>query len=462
LDLIGKMIKPITRNVWGNIASDVSGTSRSQSWSPQYWVAQSECYELWHITGSGDLIGLKRGDILTVGGSAGSYTFQVPNTAPYQTYDTDKIWFKSDLVQRTVTEAEIVGFDFAGTIVKYLSATPYTPDYIMILSSAFASANENKMRDEFLLSIWWSNVLSSYGVVKDNRGIGQSVFLPESAPPSDLALTVLSSSSIKADFTDNSGGLATHSIERSTTNESGYAEAHVDAAGVVTWTDTTNSASTKYYYRVRAHNATGYSSYCTSANATTTSAMIVYDTFTGADTTHLNAHTKEIGGAWTEDSGTWTIVSNAVNFVKQYDQIQSVHCESGESDQDISLDITMPNSNSYDLGIAFRFQDLAHHWLCVIARDAGGTPYCAIAPIGGGTAGDFTTGNITQENGVTHTLRLVAKGTTCTAYWNGVQKVTGTISDGYMAGKTKVGIGGYITDAYVWSPVDNFIVYKAL
>lgn len=155
------------------------------SWS-RWWVTQSECYELWKITGAGNLVGLKRGDILTVGGTVGSYTFQVPNTVPYQTYDTDYIWFKTDVTWRTATEAEMIGYDFSRTIVKYGNTSPYSIDYIMILASAPATAQENKMRDNFDLSIWWNGFLSLYGNLKDNRGAGQSVWAPEAVYPSIL------------------------------------------------------------------------------------------------------------------------------------------------------------------------------------------------------------------------------------------------------------------------------------
>ena len=114
---------------------------------------------------------------LTVAGAAGSETYQAPNTAPYQTADTDYIWFKTDVSQRTTTTAELIGYDFTRTIVKYANTAPYAIEAIMILSSDVDTA---KMRDDFDLSVWWSNVLSAYGNVKGNRGVGQSVWTAES------------------------------------------------------------------------------------------------------------------------------------------------------------------------------------------------------------------------------------------------------------------------------------------
>jgi hypothetical protein len=447
------------RTINANINTSFTGSS-SRNWTPQYWVQQSECYEIWKVTGAGNLVGLKRWDILTVGGSIGSYTFQVPNTNPYQTYDTDKIWFKSDLVQRTVTQAEIVGFDFSKTIVKFLSTSPFTPDYIMILSSAFATANENKMRDEFLLSNWWNDTNSEHGEVKDNRGTGQSVFIPEPNPPSTLVLGTPTATTIPLTWDDSSG---TIHILRSTTDESSYSEVHSMASGIKAWTDTAVIGGTKYYYKLYASNTTGNSSYSASVNTTTLATKIVYDTFTGTDGAYLYAHTKEIGGAWTDDSnvagsGIFKILSNQANFLRVSDASQFIHCESGESDQDISLDITMPNSANYSIGIAFRFQDKTHCWEAAISRVSSGTPYVACSAVGGGAS--LGTPSITQENGVTHTLRVVAKGNAITVYWNGTQVLTG--SNTYLNNQTKVGLYAYVSTAYVWSLCDNFIVYKAV
>lgn len=153
----------------------------SQSWN-SYWIPRNEVLFFGQIKNirDGKLYNEKRGasDYLTVGGVAGSYTFQAPNTADYITADTDYIWFKQILqTQRTTTTAELIGYDFTRTIVKYADADPYAIDTIMILKEDFESA---KMRNDFHLSIWWDNTLSLYGNVKGNRGIGQNVWTAES------------------------------------------------------------------------------------------------------------------------------------------------------------------------------------------------------------------------------------------------------------------------------------------
>jgi len=149
------------------------------SWS-SYWTNQSEVLffgEISKIT-DGKLYNQKTGatDYLTVTGVAGSYTFQCPNTAPYIAADTDYIWFKTNEAQRTPTEAELIGYDFTRTIVKYQDNVPNHIETIMILSSDY---DTGRMRNDFRLSIWWSGVSSLYGYTKSNRTGEKSEWTPE-------------------------------------------------------------------------------------------------------------------------------------------------------------------------------------------------------------------------------------------------------------------------------------------
>jgi hypothetical protein len=212
-------------------------------------MSQSNFYELWKITGAGSLVGLKRGDILTVGGSVGSYTFQVPNTTPYQTRDTDYIWFQNGGNQRTVTNAEIIGYDFPRTIVYYSDTSPYTIEYIGILDTG-QSVN-NKMRDDFHLSIWWDNTLSLHGARKVNRTIGQLVWAMPTLP-TNLALTLISGG-VKIDWTCDS----INQTEIWGKNDSDtYALLYTIAAGTKTKSEAINPVDLRYY-KIRALDGSG-------------------------------------------------------------------------------------------------------------------------------------------------------------------------------------------------------------
>ena len=162
------------------LAEDVGWENVDSGWS-SYWASQDEVLffaEIKNIA-DGKLYNKKTGssDYLTVTGSAGSYTFQCPDTAAYIAADTDYIWFRINESQRTTTEAELVGYDFTRTIIKYDNTDPYAIRWIMILSEDY---DTNAMRDSFELSYWWDNTLSLHGHTKGNRGTGQSVWVAES------------------------------------------------------------------------------------------------------------------------------------------------------------------------------------------------------------------------------------------------------------------------------------------
>ncbi len=145
------------------------------SWS-SYWATRSEVLffgEISKISG-GRLYNQKVGatDYLTVGGTAGSYTFQCPNTAAYIAADTEDVWFYYNNIIKTVTESILVSYDFTRTIVKYQDNSPYSIEAIMILSS---DLDTSRMRSDFHLSVWWDDTLSFYGNVKGNRTVGRSV-----------------------------------------------------------------------------------------------------------------------------------------------------------------------------------------------------------------------------------------------------------------------------------------------
>ncbi|QSV44723.1 DUF2341 domain-containing protein [Geobacter benzoatilyticus] len=73
--------------------------------------------------------------------------------------------------------------------------------------------------------------------------------------PGNPTATVLSNTSVKIDWTDNSANEDGFRIERKLTSEGAWTEAGTVAADVTTFTDTGLTANSTYYYRVRSYNA---------------------------------------------------------------------------------------------------------------------------------------------------------------------------------------------------------------
>jgi predicted phage tail protein len=89
------------------------------------------------------------------------------------------------------------------------------------------------------------------------------------AAPSNLTATAASSSQINLSWADNSNNETGFSLERKTGVNGAWGEITTRGADVTSYSDTNLSASTTYYYRVRAYNGAGYSAFSNEAYATT-------------------------------------------------------------------------------------------------------------------------------------------------------------------------------------------------
>jgi hypothetical protein len=87
--------------------------------------------------------------------------------------------------------------------------------------------------------------------------------------PSALTLTVNSLSSISLRWSDNSTSETSFRIERSTNANNGFDEIAIVAAGTTSYRNDGLMPGTRYFYRVRASNATGNSAYSNTADAST-------------------------------------------------------------------------------------------------------------------------------------------------------------------------------------------------
>ncbi len=121
--------------------------------------------------------------------------------------------------------------------------------------------------------------------------------------PSGLNLNAVSPTQVDLTWTDNSFNETSFRVERKTGAGGTYAEIGSNAADDVTYSDTTVSANTTYYYRVRARNASGDSSYLTEQSVTTPSASAP----TAPSALSLNViSATQVNLTWTDNSNNET------------------------------------------------------------------------------------------------------------------------------------------------------------
>jgi len=113
--------------------------------------------------------------------------------------------------------------------------------------------------------------------------------------PSGLTATVISNTQINLAWTDNSSSEDGFKIERKTGAAGTYAEIFSTAANATSYSNTGLSASTQYFYRVRAFNAAVNSVYSNEASATTLLEAPSGLTATAISNTQINL-------AWTDNS----------------------------------------------------------------------------------------------------------------------------------------------------------------
>jgi hypothetical protein len=199
-------------------------------------------------------------DYLIVEGTAGARTFRCPNTAAYIAADTDYIWFRTNGSQRSVSTAELKGYDLPRTPVKYLDDAPNTLQYLLILSDNLTDSEKTKLHKDFRLPIYWDGVYSDIGYLKSNRTIDeQYVWPPATTMPTGVALTLISGG-VKIDWTDASGGLDQTEIWGQS-DGAAYALLYTIDTGTVTKNDDAVTPVDLRYYKLRSKNGEEYSDF---------------------------------------------------------------------------------------------------------------------------------------------------------------------------------------------------------
>jgi len=144
-----------------------------------------------------------------------------------------------------------------------------------------------------------------YRVIANNKAGGS---IPSStanswtvpAAPTGLTATVISTTQIDLSWTDVSTGNQSYKVERSTDNVNWTEIATGLSATATTYSATGLTASTLYYFRVRAANAARNSDYSNTASATTQASTTVPNAPSGFNATSTFADSVSL--SWTDNS----------------------------------------------------------------------------------------------------------------------------------------------------------------
>jgi len=115
--------------------------------------------------------------------------FDCPNNATFIADDTDFLWINRNEESRGVEVSELIGYDFARTIVWYDDDAPHHIRAIGILKStvSLTEAQINKLHTDFRLPLFWSGVENVNGFIKANRGLAQNVWTAVSVAALDYS-----------------------------------------------------------------------------------------------------------------------------------------------------------------------------------------------------------------------------------------------------------------------------------
>jgi hypothetical protein len=278
---------------------------------------------------------LPDGRVLSAGGDANARNAEIfsppylfKGSRPTVTAAPSNITYSQSFVVQTPDAASIS----AVTLVR-LSAVTHSFNmnqrFVRLAFSAGAnqltvtppSAGETAPPGHYMLF-----VLNGAGVPSVSSIVRLSADLVPSPPvaPVNLTASAVSSSQINLSWTDNASDEAGFRIERSPDGIA-FAEIVTVGANVTSYANTGLTAATRYWYRIRAYNNTGTSSYTGPASATTLAASPPQ---TPAAPTALIGAKKggQIALSWTDTSNNETgfAIQRSTDDGKSYKQIATV------------------------------------------------------------------------------------------------------------------------------------------
>ncbi|HYG75239.1 MAG TPA: glycoside hydrolase family 44 protein [Planctomycetota bacterium] len=241
------------------------------------------------------------------------------------------------------------------------------------------------------------------------------------AAPSNLSATATSASQINLSWTDNASNETGFKIERKTGVGGTYAQIAAVGSNVSSYSDSGLSASTQYFYRVRASGSSGDSAYSNEASATTHAAPVSQGPFGGtvrAIPGTIQAEDYDVGG-----EGVAYHDVDAVNSGAQY-----------RTSEGVDVETCADSGGGFNVGYI-----QAGEWLEYTVNVTAGTYDFNIRVAASAAGGSFHI----EFNGVDKTGVLAVPGTGGWQNWQSVTKNGVALTGGQQVMRLFVDSGGF-------------------
>ncbi len=224
------------------------------------------------------------------GAAYAQYTPNIINAGDYNVY----AWYPQG-ANRTVGAPYTINYN-GGTATVAVNQQANGGTWVLLGTFNFASGTSGNVviSDNFADS---GNVVMADAVKFSFVSVGTAP-----SAPSGLSASAISSSRIDLSWTDNSNNENNFIVSRSTTSGGPYSDIATLGVNVTSYSNTGLSASTTYYYVVRASNAAGSSALSAQASATTL--VTVPAAPSGLSASAISS--SRIDLSWTDNSGNET------------------------------------------------------------------------------------------------------------------------------------------------------------
>lgn len=262
--------------------------------------------------------------------------------------------------------------------------------------------------------------------------------------PSSLVASSASATAISLSWTDNSNNETGFDFERSNSSNGPFSLFTTGAAGSIAYTMPGLSPSTTYYFRVRAVNANGASSYSNVASATTSATplqpLVSFTAASGAATGDINLTLQ-----YPSDTSGYTQGVQIRYSVGA--QAPAADCQSGQLGPQIPLPfsgtISYVHHTGDQNGAQFSYR------ACVLGNGTdflGGATATAVATTGG--ASPTPTPSISLTANSQNTVLVAVPNESITIAWSSINAGTCALSQSGVAAAISTNTSGSISQSY--------------